>query len=74
MRSAPVVVVRPGGNLRPGMVEAEEQALVQELVTHPAVEALAIGVLHRLARRDEVPVTRCSDAQASMAFEVNSVS
>lgn len=37
------------------MVEAEEQGFVQQLVAHPPVEAFAEAVLHRLARRDEVP-------------------
>ncbi len=35
-----------------GVVEAEEQALVQELVAHATVEGFDITVLHRLARRD----------------------
>jgi hypothetical protein len=51
-----VVVGDPFGELVACIVEAEEQRLVQELVAHPAVEALDEGVLDRLARRDEVPV------------------
>jgi len=38
-----------------GVIEIEEQALVEELVAHPAVEALDEAVLHRFARRDGVP-------------------
>lgn len=37
------------------MVEAEEQALVEQLVAHATVKAFAEAVLHRVARRDEVP-------------------
>jgi len=38
------------------VIETEEQALVEQLITHPAVEALAEAVLHRFARGDVVPV------------------
>ena len=37
------------------MAKTKEQRLVEELVAHAAVEALAEGVLHRLARRDVMP-------------------
>jgi hypothetical protein len=37
------------------MIEAEEQAFIEKLVRHPAVEALTEAVLHGLARSDEVP-------------------
>src|SRR3546814_3998088 len=37
------------------MRQAEEQRLVQQFIAHPAVEALAEAVLHRLARRDVMP-------------------
>lgn len=37
------------------MVEPEKQRLVQELVPHLGIEGFADAVLHRLARRDEVP-------------------
>lgn len=55
------------------MVEAEEQALVQELIAHPAVEALDITVLHRLSGRDVVPLDAMILRPARIAFEVNSV-
>src|SRR5271154_7180109 len=50
-----VVIVDPVGDLGPGMIEAEEQALVEKLVAHAAVETLAEAVLHRLSRRYEMP-------------------
>src|SRR5690348_7437718 len=52
MRPAGVVVDSPGGQLLAGVVEAEEQALVQQLVAHPAVERLDEPVLCRVTRRD----------------------
>jgi len=52
----PVVVIsHPRGNPRPRIGKPAEQAFVQELVAHAAVERLHEAVLHRLARRDEVP-------------------
>src|SRR3954451_8227859 len=51
-----VVVVDPFGKRAAGVVEAEEQALVEELVAHAAVEALDVAVLHGLAFLDVVPV------------------
>jgi hypothetical protein len=50
MRPALVVVVDPVRDLAPGMIEAEEQALVEKLVAHAPVETLAEAVLHRLSR------------------------
>jgi hypothetical protein len=47
------------GHIRSGLsqrvVEAEEQALVQQLVAHPAIERLREPVLRRLAWRDVMP-------------------
>ena len=37
------------------MVKVEEQALVEKLVAHAAVEALTEAVLHRLSWRNEMP-------------------
>jgi hypothetical protein len=65
-----VVIGDPTRDPGAGMVEAEEQALVEKLVAHSAVEALAEPVLHGLAWRDE---RRFWAVQASMALEVNSV-
>lgn len=56
MRRLQVVVGNPNRDLRAGVVEVEEQRLIEKLVAHAAVEALGEAVLHRLARRDEVPV------------------
>ena len=44
----------PSGDLGTGVVEVEEQRLVEKLVTHAAVEALDESVLHGLPGRDEV--------------------
>ena len=56
MRSAGVVIQRPGSDLLSSMAEAEEQAFVQQFVAHPPVEGFHKPVLGRLARRDVVPV------------------
>ncbi len=53
MRSPIVVIVNPGGDFFAGVLESEKQCLVQQLVTHAAVETLAKAVLHRFAGRDE---------------------
>lgn len=38
------------------MFETKEQALIEQLVTHAAVEAFDIAVLHCFCRRDVVPL------------------
>lgn len=55
MRALLVVIIGPFRDLCPGMIEAEEQALIQKFVPHPTVEAFAECVLHGLARCDEAP-------------------
>ena len=55
VRSLCVVVGGPARELRTGMAKTQEQRLVQELVAHAAVEALAETVLHWLARGDVMP-------------------
>ncbi len=55
VRAAGVVVGRLGSELLASAVQAEEQALVQQLVAHPAVEGFHEAVLGGLARRDVVP-------------------
>ena len=55
MRPRGVDVLPPFGDGASGVAEAEEQALVQQLVAHPAVEGFGIAILHRLARCDLVP-------------------
>lgn len=49
-----VVAMGPAGHGITGMVDAEEQGLVQQLVAHPTVEGFAIAVLHGLPGRDVV--------------------
>jgi hypothetical protein len=46
MRTASVVVGDPAREAGPGVVETAEQRLVQKLVRHAPVEALADAVLH----------------------------
>lgn len=55
MRALAVLIADPIRNLGAGVVEAEEQGFVEKLISHPAVEAFKEAVLHRFARRDEVP-------------------
>lgn len=55
MRPRSVVVDDPGRGQLVGVGEVPEQGLVQDLVAHPAVEALDEAVLHGLVRRDVVP-------------------
>ena len=38
------------------MAQAVEQVLVEQFIAHAAVEAFNEAILHRLARRDVVPV------------------
>src|ERR1700722_20617930 len=62
MRPSPVVIVDPVRDLGPGVIEAEEQALVEKLVAHAPVETLAEAILHRVswrnARRPCCPASR----------------
>ena len=51
-----VVGLDPIGDGIAGVVDAEEQGLVEKLVAHPAVERLGIAILHGLARGDVVPL------------------
>ncbi len=51
-----VVGVGPFSDSLAGMVDAEEQRLVQEFIPHAAVECLAVAVLHWLAWGDVVPL------------------
>lgn len=56
MRSLGIVIGNPRGDGAAGMVDAEEQALVEQLVAHSPVETLDEGILLRLAGLDIVPV------------------
>ncbi|KIT98651.1 hypothetical protein QU38_02935, partial [Staphylococcus aureus] len=51
-----VVIVLPGGEHEPGMGQRREQRLVEAFVPQAPVEALDEAVLHRLARRDVMPL------------------
>jgi hypothetical protein len=55
VRSPLVVIIGPVRDLCPGMIEAEEQALVEKLVAHAAVEAPHKSRSSRLSRRNEMP-------------------
>lgn len=56
MRPEIVVVVGPFRNGAAGMIETKEQALVEQLVAHAAVDAPDIAVLHWSSRRNVVPL------------------
>src|SRR5690606_26658540 len=56
MRPLGVVDVGPASHGLTGMVDAEEQGLVQKLIAHAAVESLAVAILHGLAGGDVVPL------------------
>ena len=51
-----IVIGDPVADELAGLVEIGEQALIKELIAHPAVEGLAVAVLHRPAWRDVVPL------------------
>ena len=67
-----VVVVPPCGEHEPGVRQRGEQRLVEAFVAQTAVEVHE-AVLHRLARRDVVPLDRRSCDQRRMADEVSSM-
>lgn len=56
MRPFGIVIGNPRGDGAASMADAEEQALVEQLIAHAPVEAIDIAVLHRFSRHDEVPV------------------
>jgi hypothetical protein len=56
MRARGVVVGDPGADEPASLIEIDEQALVEKLVAHAAVERLDEAVLHRPAWRDVVPI------------------
>lgn len=59
MRPPDIVVGDPVGDLGAGVIQIEEQGLVKQFIAHPAVETLDEAVLHRLSRRDKVPIDDC---------------
>lgn len=54
MRAEAIVVEAPRLDGVPGLCQTEKPVFVEALVPEPAVEALHIGILVRLARLDEV--------------------
>ena len=56
MRALGIEVDDPGSNLGAGIVEIEEERLVEKLGAHAAVEAFDEAILHRPSGREEVPV------------------
>lgn len=71
MRPCRVVVSDPGTDDLVSLIEIEEQALVEELIAHAAVEGFDVAVLHGLAKCDVVPFHLL--LRPRIAFEVNSV-
>ena len=55
MRPRGVVVGDPSADELASLIKIGEQALVEKLVAHSAVEGLDVAVLHRLAWRDVMP-------------------
>jgi hypothetical protein len=51
-----VVVLYPGSDHDAGMIKAQEQGLVEQLVPHATVEALDVAILHWFARGNVVPL------------------
>ena len=74
VRTPLIVIADPVRDRCPRMSEAEEEGFVKKLIPHPAIKTLAEAVLHGLARRVKCQVILFSCAQASTAFDVNSVS
>ncbi len=52
VRSFRVIVLHQRRDLYSSIIHAEEQRLIEEFVTHAAVETLDAVVLNRRARRD----------------------
>ena len=75
VRSLPVVVFHPSGDLDPSMVQAPEQRLVEQFVPHSTVEALDVAILHRLSRRDVMLLDAdlAAPCQYAIAGELGSV-
>lgn len=51
-----ILVVSPFVDGAGGMIEAKEQAFVQEFVTHAAAEGFDVTILHRFSGRNVVPL------------------
>ncbi|MCP1909543.1 hypothetical protein J2R96_002023 [Bradyrhizobium elkanii] len=68
-----IVVGDPCREFGPGIVETEEQRLIQELVAHPAVKALDEAVYIGLPGAMKCQSMPVSLHQTSMALQVSSV-
>ena len=55
MRPCGVVIDGPVADELAGLIEIDEQALVEKFVAHAAVEGFDIAVLHWPTRRDVMP-------------------
>lgn len=64
MQARGVEVRDPCRDLGAGVIEIEVQRLVEKLIAHATAEAFDEAVLHRLLRRNEVPVDGVSRHQA----------
>ena len=73
MRALGVLVVDPSSEDRAGLVDREEQRLVEQFVEIPTIEALDVAVLRRLARCDEMPLDASFALLGEHAFEVSSM-
>src|SRR5277367_549561 len=73
MRPALVVIVDPVRDLGPGMIEAEEQALVEKLVAHAPLKLSQKPFCIGFPGAMKCQTSLLSCAQANRAFEVNSV-
>ena len=56
MEPRSALVGDPDGNQIAGMGQVAKQGFVQKLVSHPAFEVFDEAILHRLARRDVLPL------------------
>jgi hypothetical protein len=56
MRAVVIVVVAPCRDQMAGMAQGREQVLVKAFIPKAAIEALDKAVLHRLSRRDVMPL------------------
>ena len=74
-RVRPIVIVigTPVVEHDTSVLQRPEQGLVEQLVSQAADEGFGKRILHRLARRDVVPLDLASSVHRRIAFEVNSV-
>ena len=51
VRAPTVVIIGPIGDAGSGVIEAEEQGFIEELISQPTVKSLAESILHGFARQ-----------------------